>query len=126
MFSKIDFIEMIESEGSYKNVTINAHDKVFGTDEDGERCDLGYDSEILATLAEEGKLTQNQIASYNKFYRVNEDGNAQILTADEGDPVTRIDADVYPVGSDVSARYEHAEGIVLTITDAEKIGIESE
>ena len=59
------------------------------------------------------------------FYRTNTDGNAVILN-DNGTAVTRIDADVYPVGSDLSARYEHPEGIVLTVADAQKIGIETE
>lgn len=59
------------------------------------------------------------------FYRINDDGNAIILH-ESGEMVTRIDANVYPVGSDLSARYEHPEGIVLTIADAEKLGIEVE
>jgi hypothetical protein len=59
------------------------------------------------------------------FYRINDDGNAIILH-ENGEMVTRIDANVYPVGSDLSARYEHPEGIVLTVEDAEKLGIEVE
>ena len=59
------------------------------------------------------------------FYRINENGNAVILN-DDGTAVTRIDANVYPVGSGLSARHEHAEGIVLTVADAQKIGIEAE
>ena len=59
------------------------------------------------------------------FYRINDDGNAIILH-ESGEMVTRIDANVYPVGSDLSARYEHPEGIVLTVEDAEKLGIEKE
>jgi len=60
------------------------------------------------------------------FYRVDSNGNAVILYVDDGTAVTRIDANVYPVDSDLSARYEHAEGIVLTVADAQKIGIEAE
>ena len=59
------------------------------------------------------------------FYRINENGNAVILN-DDGTAVTRIDANVYPVGSVLSASHEHAEGIVLTVADAQKIGIEAE
>lgn len=59
------------------------------------------------------------------FYRINDDGNAIILH-ESGEMVTRIDANVYPVGSDLSARYEHPEGIVLTVEDAERLGIEKE
>lgn len=58
------------------------------------------------------------------FYRL-ENGNARILH-ESGEMVTRIDANVYPVGSNCSARYEHPEGIVLTVEDAEKLGIEVE
>ena len=32
----------------------------------------------------------------------------------------------YPVGSELSARYEHPEGITLRPHDAEKLGIEIE
>lgn len=60
------------------------------------------------------------------FYRRNDDGNAVIMWAEDGSAVTRIDADVYPVGSELSARYEHPEGIVLSINDAERIGIHAE
>lgn len=59
------------------------------------------------------------------FYRLNSDGNA-VLFEDSGEQVTRIDANVYPVGSNCSARYEHPEGIVLTVEDAEKLGIVKE
>jgi hypothetical protein len=31
---------------------------------------------------------------------------------------------VYPIGSALSARYEHPEGIILTPHDAEALGIE--
>lgn len=57
-------------------------------------------------------------------YRI-KDGNAVILWKDGG-AVTRIDANVYPIGSNLSARYEHAAGIILTISDAESIGIHEE
>lgn len=60
------------------------------------------------------------------FGRVNEDGNIYIGYVSEGEPVCRLDADVYPVGSDFSVRYEHPEGIVLTRVDAEKLGIDIE
>ena len=60
------------------------------------------------------------------FYRKNDDGNAVILHAEDGSVVTRIDANVYPVGSQLSTRYEHPAGIVLTISDAKKIGIKNE
>lgn len=61
----------------------------------------------------------------NMFYRKNADGNAVVFHA-SGEAVTRIDANVYPVGVSVSAKYEHPEGIVLTLGDAEKIGIKPE
>jgi hypothetical protein len=59
------------------------------------------------------------------FYRVNENGDA-VVFHESGECVTKIDASVYPVDSDLSARYEHANGIVLTVADAEKIGIKGE
>jgi len=58
------------------------------------------------------------------FYRI-ENGNARIFH-ETGEAVTRIDANVYPVDSNYSARYTHPAGIVLTIADAEKLGIEAE
>lgn len=59
------------------------------------------------------------------FYRINEDGNA-VVFHDGGEEVTKIDAGVYPVYSVLSARYEHPCGIVLTVADAERIGIREE
>jgi len=60
------------------------------------------------------------------FYRLNADGNAMILNSVDGSAVTKIDANIYPVDSDLSTRYEHPEGIVLTVADAKKIGIKNE
>lgn len=59
------------------------------------------------------------------FGRINEDGNVLVLHLD-GVAATRLDANVYPIGSDLSARYEHAAGIVLSRNDAERLGIEIE
>lgn len=59
------------------------------------------------------------------FYRVNENGDA-VVFHDSGEVATKIDASVYPIGSDLSARYEHPSGIVLSVADAEKIGIKAE
>lgn len=59
------------------------------------------------------------------FYRLDENGNAVIFDLD-GDIATTIDASVYPVDSQLSTRYEHHEGIVLTIEDAKKLGIGGE
>lgn len=60
------------------------------------------------------------------FGRINNVGNVDVLYVESGEVVTRIDANVYPVGSELSARYEHAEGVVLSRDDAEKIGLEIE
>ena len=60
------------------------------------------------------------------FYRINEDGNAYILYISDGVAVTSLDENVYPVDSDLSARYDHASGIVLTIDDAKSVGIPHE
>jgi len=60
------------------------------------------------------------------FGRVNANGDIVVLMIDDGSSVTKIDANVYPVGSSVSAHYEHAEGIVLTIEDAKLIKLEIE
>lgn len=54
------------------------------------------------------------------FGRINE--NVTVFEAD-GSAATRINANVYPVGSSTSARYEHPNGIELTVADAEKIGL---
>lgn len=60
------------------------------------------------------------------FYRLNEDGDACILDAD-GNSVTTLDVDnTYPIGSDLSVRYEHTGGIVLSVADAVRLGIPNE
>ncbi|MFT2491557.1 hypothetical protein ACMWND_20265 [Escherichia coli] len=60
------------------------------------------------------------------FGRINSQGNVDILYADSGESVTRLDADVFPVGSEFGARYDHPEGIEITLADARRIGIEIE
>lgn len=63
------------------------------------------------------------------FYRIENENADQYIVAvfnDDGSVATRIDANVYPIGSDTSARYEHPEGIRLTIQDARMAGIEEE
>jgi len=57
------------------------------------------------------------------FGRINAAGNVDVLMIADGEAVTRIDANVYPVGSQLSARYEHPDGIVLTAADAKSIGL---
>ena len=61
------------------------------------------------------------------FYRI-ADGNATILHDADGTPVCRIPgaSRIYPVDSRTSCAYEHPEGIVLTIADAEALGIRAE
>ena len=49
-----------------------------------------------------------------------------VLYVADGSAVTRIDATIYPVGSGLSARHEHATGIVLHNDDAALIGLEIE
>ena len=56
------------------------------------------------------------------FGRINDNGNVTVFEAD-GSTAARIDANVYPVGSSTSARYEHPDRIELTVADAEKIGL---
>lgn len=74
------------------------------------------------TLAESIEKMNN---TKEMFYRINENGDAAVFHQ-SGDVVTVIDANVYPVGSNFSARYEHPQGIVLSVSDAEKIGIAAE
>ena len=47
----------------------------------------------------------------------------QILTADTGESVTRLNANVYPINSDYSSRIEHPEGIALSELDVIGLGI---
>ena len=54
--------------------------------------------------------------------RINANNDVDVFD-ENGEVVTRIDANVYPVGSSTSARYEHSEGISLTIDDAAKIAL---
>lgn len=67
---------------------------------------------------------QDKFGSF--FGRINADGNVIVLHSEDGEAATRLDASVYPIGSEQSARYEHASGIVLSKDDAAKIGLEIE
>ena len=66
-------------------------------------------------------MTQQQI-----FGRFNEAGDIMLLHVEDGHAVTRLDDDIYPVGSDLSTRWEHPEGIVITPEDAAELGVEIE
>lgn len=60
------------------------------------------------------------------FGRQNNDGNVELFYEADGAQVTRLDENIYPVDSDLSARYEHPKGIVITLEDSNKLGIEIE
>lgn len=60
------------------------------------------------------------------FGRIDSNGNVVVLYAEDGEVVTRIDENVYPVGSSFGASYEHPEGIVLSREDSDSLGIEIE
>jgi len=73
-------------------------------------------------------VTKRQRETFNKedmkmeiFGRINEDGNVAVLHCSDGSVVTRLDATIYPVGSKLSARYEHPQGIVITLEDAARL-----
>lgn len=60
------------------------------------------------------------------FGRMNENGDVDILDVDDGEAICRLDANVYPVGNDLSVRYEYSNGIVLSLADANLLGIKIE
>jgi hypothetical protein len=62
----------------------------------------------------------------NVFGRMNRDGNVMVLGNEDGEAIRKLNANKYPVDSGLSCRCEHAQGIVLTIQDAEDLGIEIE
>jgi|AKYZ01.1.fsa_nt_gi hypothetical protein len=67
-------------------------------------------------------------ASINEvFGRINAQGNVDVLYSETGEQVNRLDVDgVYPVGSEFSTHYDHAEGIVISVADANRIGLDIE
>ncbi len=73
----------------------------------------------LAAIRGRGN-NMNEISSM--FGRITETGDVAVFEND-GAAATRIDANIYPVGSETSARHEHPEGIVITRADAEKISL---
>ncbi len=65
--------------------------------------------------------TNNEI-----FGRITDDGDIAVLYVEDGVAVTSLDENIYPVGSELSVRYEHPEGIVISVADAESIGLKIE
>lgn len=62
---------------------------------------------------------------YGTFYGIEQgDGNVVVLHVEDGLAATRLDASVWPIGSKVSARYDHPQGIILSREDAEKLGLQ--
>lgn len=63
------------------------------------------------------------------FARIDENNNAALFHIEDGEVVTKFEQDmpvVWPIDSSVSAYSEHPEGIVISIADAESLGIEFE
>lgn len=56
------------------------------------------------------------------YGRMDLDGNVT-LEDENGSIVTSIDADVFPVDSNLIARNEHPDGITLTRSDAANLGV---
>ena len=50
-------------------------------------------------------------------------GDVDVVWQRDGEPVTVIGATVFPVGSHLSARWEHPRGITLSRDDAARIGL---
>ena len=77
-------------------------------------------------------LPEEWVAEVQRFYRLDDNGNAQIFEGD-GSVTTRIRSNgshtCYPVGANLSVKsveYEHPEGITLSQADAETLGIREE
>lgn len=56
------------------------------------------------------------------FGLTNQDGTVSVFNND-GSVATRIDANVYPLGSHLCAKWEHPAGIALTMDDCAAIGL---
>lgn len=75
-----------------------------------------------ASGAQPGRHSVNK----SKFFgRINDAGTVDVFHVD-GSAATRLDANVYPVSSRFSARYEHPGGITLHAADAQRIGLRVE
>ena len=70
----------------------------------------------------------SSLASGGLCYRRNADGDAVVLHRQNLTPCTRLEGvrGLYPVGSRRSVEHEHPEGIVLSIEDAERLGLRSD
>jgi hypothetical protein len=61
------------------------------------------------------------------FGRLNNDGDVMVLHTSSGENATRLACSyIYPIDSDFSARYDHAEGIIISVGDAKLIGLDIE
>ena len=59
----------------------------------------------------------------SKFFgRINATGTVDVFHVDGG-AATRLDANLYPVGSMFSTRCEHPGGITLHLIDAKRVGL---
>ena len=62
------------------------------------------------------------------FGRLRDDRNVDVLYVDSGEKVTQVEEwnTIHPIKSRFSCAWEHPEGIVLSIEDAEELGLEIE
>jgi hypothetical protein len=57
------------------------------------------------------------------FYAVRVGRGLVKILEEDGSPATRVEARLWPVGSQFSSRYDHPEGIFLLAKDARRAGI---
>jgi hypothetical protein len=107
-------------------VCINTAGEIKNTEENNVEMTDAQIALMVKNMAVEmarGLAVKN--ASFGGIFYRKQNGNAVLFHSD-GSRVTKLDANVYPVGSSLSVRYEHPGGIELTLSDARKLGIPEE
>ena len=84
---------------------------------------LYADDSALVTVIEKTSPAVFEIPNEPEIFgRINGNGNDDLLHWESGEAVTRY-AECWPLNSDLSGSYEHAEGIELSREDAESLEI---
>jgi len=83
--------------------------------------DMGYPDGHWVETNQDDHAVVDIPRSVSAFLR--DDGNYNIID-DNLEACTEMDIDgIYPVGSELSTRYEHADGIVLSASDVKQLNI---
>ena len=89
-------------------------------------CSILPDLYVMHVVVYRAELKKKQNRIKQEIFGRETGAGIAIFYIADGEHVTRLDENIYPVGDYLSARYEHPEGLIISREDADMIGIDIE